>query len=110
MLVAAMPPQNPIRWAVSFQFFIERLKCPPQQLAQGASVVPLKCRKIPQVRSTHFRSFVYGAVAQVKRIYILDVAASLADAAQNVFCEGIMWIWVVVGVWHEQLNRDFHYL
>ncbi len=73
-------------------------------------MVPLKRRIIPQVRSTNFRGIVYGTIAQVERIYILDVAASLADTAQNVFCEGIVWIWVVVGVWQEELNRDFHYL
>ena len=90
MPVAAMPSQNCIRRAVFFQLFMEWLKCPPHQPAQGASVVPPKRKIIPQVRSTNFRGIVYGTIAQVERIYILDVAASLADAAQNVFCEGIV--------------------
>jgi hypothetical protein len=73
-------------------------------------VVPLKRRKIPQVRSTDFRGIVYGTIAQVERIHIFDVAVGLASSAEDVFCEGIMRIWVANRVWEEASSGDFHHL
>lgn len=61
-------------------------------------------------RIDRIRGLGLSTIAHVERIRILKVAAGPASSAEDVFCEGIVRIWVVGGVWEDAPNGDFHYL